>query len=68
VTPGRRTLVGQAGQLAEQLGGELTIATAGPDPAGRLLLWLPLAALPEEVWPDQPPFPAADTPLGVSYN
>ena len=62
------TLVGQAGQLAEQLGGDLTIATAGAAPAGRLLLWLPLAALPDEVWPDQPPFPAADTPLGVSYN
>jgi hypothetical protein len=62
------TLVGQAGQLAEQLGGEVTIATGGAAPASRLLLRFPLAALPDEVWPDQSPFPATDTPVEVSYN
>ena len=60
--------VGQAGQLAEQLGGELTIATGGTAAAGRLLLRFPLAAPPDEVWPDQSPFPASDTAVGVSYN
>jgi phosphohistidine phosphatase SixA len=62
------TPVGQAGQLAEQLGGELTIAAGGAAPASRLLLRFPLAAPPDEVWPDQSPFPATDTALGVSYN
>jgi hypothetical protein len=60
--------VGEAGQLAEQLGGELTIASAGAAPASRLLLRFPLAAPPDEVWPDQSPFPAIDTAVGVSYN
>jgi len=48
--------VGQAGQLAEQLGGDLTIATDGAAPAS-LLLRFPLAALPDEVRPEQSPFP-----------
>lgn len=52
------TPVGQVGQLAEQFGGELTIATGGAAPASRLLFRFPLAALPDEVWPDQSPFPA----------
>jgi hypothetical protein len=60
--------VGEAGQLAEQLGGELTIASAGAAPASRLLLRFPLAAPPDEVWPDQSPFPAIDTAVGVNYN
>ena len=55
------TPVGHASQLAEQLGGDLTIAMDGATPARRLLLRFPLAALPDEVWPDQPPFPATDT-------
>src|SRR5262245_11362445 len=53
--PGRRASanpVGRAGQLAAQLGGELTIANGGAGPA-RLLLRFPLAALPDEVWPDR---------------
>jgi putative intracellular protease/amidase len=62
------TPVGRAGQLAEQVGGELTIATGGAAPASRLLLRFPLAALPDEVWPDQSPFPATDTAVGVNYN
>jgi phosphohistidine phosphatase SixA len=62
------TPVGRAGRLAEQLGGELTIATGGAAPARRLLLRFPLAALPDEVWPDQSPFPTTDTPVGVNYN
>jgi phosphohistidine phosphatase SixA len=62
------TAAGQAGQLAEQLGGELTIASAGAAPASRLLLRFPLAAPPDEVWPDQSPFPAIDTAVGVNYN
>jgi hypothetical protein len=62
------TPVGQAGQLAEQLGGELTIATGGAAAASRLLLRFPLAALPDEVWPDQSPFPATDTAVEVNYN
>jgi phosphohistidine phosphatase SixA len=62
------TLVGQAGQLAEQLGGELTIAAGRAAPASRLLLRFPLAALPDEAWPDQSPFPATDTAVGVNYN
>jgi phosphohistidine phosphatase SixA len=60
--------VGQAGQLAEQLGGDLTIATDGAARASRLLLRFPLAALPDEVWPDRSPFPATDTAIGVSNN
>jgi hypothetical protein len=59
--------VGQAGQLAEQLGGDLTIATDGTAPAS-LLLRFPLAALPDEVWPDQSPFAATDTAVGSSSN
>jgi phosphohistidine phosphatase SixA len=59
--------VGRAGELAERLGGELTIATDGTAPAS-LLLRFPLAALPDEVWPDQSPFPATNTAVAVSYN
>ena len=55
------TPVGQAGQLAEQLGGKLTLATGGA-PASRLLLRFPLAALPDEVWPDQSPSPPPTQP------
>lgn len=62
------TPVGQAGQLAEQFGGDLTIATGGAAPANRLLLRFPLAALPDEVWPDRSPFPATDTAVAASYN
>jgi hypothetical protein len=62
------TPVGRAGRLAEQLGGELTIATGGAAPTSRLLLRFPLAALPDEVWPDQSPFPATDTAVGVNHN
>jgi phosphohistidine phosphatase SixA len=62
------TPVGQAGQLAERLGGELTVAGGGAASARRLLLRFPLAALPDEVWPDQSPFPATDTTGAVSYN
>jgi phosphohistidine phosphatase SixA len=62
------TPVGRAGQLAERLGGVLTIATGGAAPASRLLLRFPLAALPDEVWPDQSPFPALDTAVGVRHN
>jgi hypothetical protein len=62
------SLVGQAGQLAERLGGELTIATGGAAPASQLLLRFPLAVLPDEVWPDQAPFPATGTAVAVSYN
>jgi phosphohistidine phosphatase SixA len=62
------TLVGQAGELAEQLGGDLTIATGGAAAASRLLLRFPLAALPDEVWPDQSPFPVTDTAVGVNSN
>lgn len=58
------TPVGQAGQLAEQLGGELTIATGGAASASRLLLRFPLAALPDEVCPDQSPFPSTGTAVG----
>jgi phosphohistidine phosphatase SixA len=64
----RASAVGQAGQLAEQLGGELTIAPGGAAPARRLLLRFPLAALPDEVWPDRSPFPATDTVVAVSDN
>jgi hypothetical protein len=46
----------------------VTIATGRAAPARRLLLWFPLAALPDEVWPDQSPFPATDTAVGVNYN
>jgi phosphohistidine phosphatase SixA len=62
------TLVGQAGQLAEQLGGELTIATGRAAPVSRLLLRLPLAVPPDEVWPDQSPFPGAGMAVGASSN
>jgi hypothetical protein len=63
--PAGASPVGRAGRLAEQLGGDLTIVTDGAAPAS-LLLRFPLAALPDEVWPEQPPFPAADTAVGVS--
>jgi phosphohistidine phosphatase SixA len=56
------TPVGQAGQPAERLGGELTIATGEVAPAGRLLLRFPLAALPDELWPDQSPSPPQTRP------
>ncbi len=62
------TPVGQAGQLAQRLGGELTVASGGAASASRLLLRFPLAALPDEVWPDQSPFPATDTTGAVIYN
>jgi hypothetical protein len=62
------TPVGRAGQLAEQLGGEVTIASGGAAAASRLLLRFPLAALPDEVWPDQSPFPATDTAVGATNN
>jgi hypothetical protein len=62
------TPVGRAGQLAEQLGGELTTATGGAAPASRLLLRFPPAALPDEVWPDRSPFPATDTAVEVNYS
>ena len=62
------TPVDQAGQLAEQLGGELTIASGGAAAASRLLLRFPLAALPDEVWPDRSPFPATDTAVGATNN
>jgi hypothetical protein len=62
------TLVGQVGQLAEQLGGELTIGTGKAASVSRLLLRFPLAMPPDEVWPDPSPFPATDTAVGVSSN
>jgi hypothetical protein len=46
----------------------LTIATGGAAPASQLLLRFPLAVLPDEVWPDQAPFPATGTAVAVSYN
>jgi hypothetical protein len=61
------TPVGRAVELAEKLGGDLTIAVGGAAPAGRLLLRFPLAALPDEVWLDQAPFLATDT-VGVNDN
>ena len=64
----RGNLAGQVGQLAAQLGGELRIANGGAGPARGLLLRFPLAALPDEVWPDQSPFPGTDTAVGVSDN
>jgi phosphohistidine phosphatase SixA len=64
----RVTPAGQAEQLAAQLGGELMIANGGPGPARGLLLRFPLAAPPDEVWPDQSPFPGPDKPFGVSSN
>jgi hypothetical protein len=69
--PGRQagaSPVGQAGQLAERLGGDLTIVTRGTAAASRLLLRFPLAALPDEVWPDHSPFLATDTAVAVSHN
>ena len=55
---GGASSLGQAGQLAAGLGGELTASTGGP--AAALLLRFPLAAPPDDVWPDQPPFQAAE--------
>lgn len=52
------TPLGEAERLAAQLGGELTIATDRSAVATRLLLRFPIAVRPDEVWPDQPPFPA----------
>ena len=55
---GSATSLGEAERLAARLGGELTITSGGPAAAARLLLRFPLAAPPDEVWPDQPPFQA----------
>jgi hypothetical protein len=69
--PGRQASagpVGQAGQLAERLGGDLTVVSGGTAAASRLLLRFPLAALPDEVWPDHSPFPVTDAAVAASHN
>jgi hypothetical protein len=54
--------LGEAERLAAGLGGVLAAGGGGPSAPGRLLLRFPLAALPDDVWPDQPPFQVSEAP------